>query len=748
MTMMTPKALVPKKAGSHRISETYPKSASRRYYLHVDGLRGFALALVVIFHVFIGRVSSGVDIFLFIGGLLLISSQLRNAQRPDGLTFSQSIIRILRRLYPALIVMVATGVLLSMMVLPPAQWADMFRHASAAALYCINWIFIQDGESYARAGSDADVFQHLWSMAVQVQIYIFLIALIVICVKIADYFGKEAKRLVTAIVSIFAIASFVFATWMIQYNQVENYYSTFSRFWEIALGGLVGMYLLDKVILSPLLRWISTIVGIVLIVGTGFVINGVEQFPGPLTLVPLTGAMLIIFSGNYGFAETKNWKTMGPVSLFETPFMLWLGRISYSLYLWHWMVLIIASHITDRPQFDIIQGVIVIAISVGLAWVTQKFVEQPLRQKTKPKRATFMQMITGKTKKNHRRSPSIAMRSAATVIVVMISTVAASPGIYAGVEYIKMEQLDRAVTANGGMEVAYPGAKAFTENKPSPENFDILPNPDNEVGMTFPQSQADGCYTNFEGEEIVWNKKDGTPCEYGDTSSKETMYIIGGSHSEMYLPALDEIGKRRGIKMIPMVKMGCALFQNEKWDGSEYPECQVFSESVVNYVLDNPPTKGIFHTSTRPSTVFGEGPETVPAGYIDSMRKFGQKGTPMYLVRDIPWSKKEEGGLKDVKICVSKARADGINIDEECGFDVSGSLSPEDPALTAYKGIPGITLMDLSDTFIKDGRMHPVVGNVLVYRDSHHITNMFAETQTKVLDEQMFGRKTVHPREN
>lgn len=633
-----------------------------------------------------------------------------------------------------------------MIVFPPAQWFDAYRHASAAALYCINWIFIQDGASYARAGSDADVFQHLWSMSVQLQIYVFIIALIIVCVKVAGRFGQDAKKIVTSSVGVLAIASFSYAVWMGNNNQVYNYYSTFSRFWEIALGGLVGMYLLDKVILAPLLRWIATTIGVILIVGTGFVLNGVEQFPGPLTLVPLIGAMLIIFSGNYGAAEKKSWKTMGPVSLFESRFMLWLGKISYSLYLWHWMVLIIAANLTNRPQFDILQGVVVIAISMCLAWLTHKFVEYPLRQKTKPKRATFAEIVTGKTKKNHRRSPSFAMRSAATVIVAMITVVATSPGIYLGIEYVKMLQLDRAVTANGGMGVAYPGAKAFTENKPVPEDFDILPNPDNEVGTTFPQSQKDGCFTNFESEEIVWEKSDGTPCEYGDTSSNETMYIIGGSHSEMYLPALDAIGKKRGIKMIMMVKMGCALYQGQKWDGSEYPECKTYSDKVVDYVLSNPPTKGILHTSTRPSTVFGDGPEIVPPGYVDSMRKFGEKNIPMYLVRDIPWSQKGESELRDAKICVSKTRSEGGDIEQECGFDVAGKMEAEDPAITAYSGIPNVTLIDLSDTFIKEGKALPVVGNVLVYRDSHHITNMFAETQTDELDRQMFGIRAVHPK--
>lgn len=740
--MMTPKTLVPRKGGSHRASSS---TSTRRYYHHIDGLRGFALALVVIFHVFIGRVSSGVDIFLFIGGLLLISSQLRNAQKEDGLSYTQSMLRILRRLYPALIVMIATGVVLSLMVIPPAQWEDMLRHASAAALYCINWIFIQDGDSYARASSDADVFQHLWSMSVQVQIYALLIALIVICVSLCKKTGKNAKNLVATVVAILAISSFVYAIWLGNHNQVENYYSTFSRFWEIALGGLIGLFVLDKVVFSPLLRWVSTLVGIVLIVGTGIVLNGVEQFPGPLTLVPLIGAMLIIFSGNHNQAEDKSWATMGPVLIFETPFMLWLGKISYSLYLWHWMVLIVAAHITSRPQFDPLQGIVVIGVSSMLAWATHTYVEQPLRQKKKPKRATLKEMLSGKAKRNHRRSPSVAMRSAATCIVVMIATVATSPGIYAGVEYMKKIQVEHAIAANGGKDVAYPGARAVTENKIVPDGVDIMPNPDEGVDNMYPQSQKDGCFADFKNDDIVFNKKDGTPCEYGDTSSDKTMYILGGSHSEMYLPALDDIAKRRGIKLIPLIKMGCALYLDKKWDNSDYPGCKDFSDKVVDYVLNNPPTEGIFHTSTRPSTATGVGPEIVPEKYVESMRKFADKNIPIYLMRDVAWSTTDDGKYDDMRICVSKARIDGKDISSECGFSSQGLLNDVDPSLEAYRGIPGVTLMDINSSIITDGWVNPIVGNVVVYRDSHHITNLFAETLTPMIEEQMFGRKTIHP---
>lgn len=737
---MTPKVLVPRQPGSHRAENTTSNLANR-YYRHIDGIRGFALALVVIFHIFVGKVSSGVDVFLFIGGLLLISSQLRNAQRDNGLSMHQSIIRIMRRLYPALIVAISGGLISSLMIYPPAQWSDILRHGSASSLYGVNWVFIQDNQSYARASSDADVFQHLWSMSIQFQIYVAIIALITLIAALSKKYGFSARKVTGITVSVLALASFAHAIWLNHIDQSANYYSTFSRFWEIALGGLVGLYLLDKVVLSPQLRWVSATIGIALIIFSGVVLNGVEQFPGPLTLLPLLGAMLIVFSGTRTKAEKTDLSSLGPVLLFETKPLLWLGKISYSLYLWHWVVIIITAQIVDAEDgIDPLVGIIVIVVSIAFACLSYFFVEKPLRQKTKPQRRTLQDVFLGSDRKKSRRaSKPLWMRTAASATVVMIVTVAVSPVIYTGVNYAKHKQLERYIEDHGGMSIAYPGAKSFLSHSNPPEDLKVLPDPNSEALEMMPQSQKDFCFSDFDNDDIVTERKDGNPCEYGDTSSDKTMYVIGGSHSEMYLPALDIIAKERGFKIVPMIKMGCALFHNQKWDGSDYPGCVDFSEKVVDYIKDNPPTEGIFHTSTRPESFTGKGPEVVPEGYLNAMREFSELGINMYLIRDVPWSVTEDGKPIDVRVCMSQALSDKRDdIDDYCGFPVANSMAEVDPALEAYKDISGVKLLDINSSLQKDGHVFPVVGNTLVYRDSHHITNLFAESLTDEIDRQMY----------
>ena len=717
---------------------------SNTYWTHIDGLRGFALTLVVIFHVFVGKVSSGVDIFLFIGGLLFVSSQTKNALRPGGISFTQSVIRILRRLYPALIVVISVATVLSLVIMPPAQWLDILHHASAAATYHINWTFISEGSSYARAGSQADVFQHLWSMSIQVQIYLMLLAVITIIVS-AMRRSPSSTKVINATVAVLSAASFVYAIYLNNTDQTNNYYNTFSRFWEIGLGSLVGVYLMGKVIMAPWLRWVSTIVGVTLIIGTGIVLDGVNQFPGALTLIPLLGAMMIIFAGTTAPGEKPTWKTMGVVSIFSTAPMLFLGKISYSLYLWHWVLLIIAKQVDWTPDSIAITGTAVIAISVVLAWATHKWVEVPLRQKAKPKRATLADMVLGRYSKKRRGTP-LAMKFGAVATTMLVAIVAFSPMVYYQINRVGQSAQERLIDDLGGFEVAYPGAMALVENRPVPEGLNISPSPHDEAKIMLPPNQEAGCFTDFDDMEIHLQDKDGKPCVYGEKDAKDSLYIMGGSHAEMYLPALDRIGKQRHFKVIVLVKMGCAFYQDVKVGDVPYPECVEFTDKVLDYVVKNPPTLGVFTTSTRPPTITGAGMETIPDGYVKAMRKLADAKIPMFLIRDIPWGTMPDGFFKDMRVCVSEAVSKGDDPNGACGQKASDSLLPSDPSKSRYAGIPGITLLDINMGFInKDGWVMPVVGNVLVYRDAHHITNTFAETLTPMIDAQMFGESTVHP---
>lgn len=727
-------------SGTHR-----RKNHEVSYFHHIDGIRGLAIALVVIFHVFVGKVSSGVDVFLFIGGLLFVASQTKNAVNPRGITVIQGLVRILRRLYPSLILVVLVSLVATLIVFPQTLHKDAIEHAAASVLSVVNIAFMVQGDDYVRAGQGSDAFQHLWSMSAQLQIYVAILLIISLCVFLLpstwdnDKRKKMSTRVVGSVITVLTALSLFYATMMVSHDQDANYYNTLSRFWEIGLGSLVGMFVMHRVILSPILRWFAGVTGLALIVCSGIFLDGVSVFPGAWTLVPLGGAFLLIISGNTFPTEKRTISSLGIVTYFlETTVMKWMGKISYSLYLWHWPVLLILGAVIGKEYSDPLVGIPVIIISLVLAYVTYKYVETPLRQSRKPKRTPLSGMFSPRYyNKNSRIGHSIA----AVVCVLSSFAMAISPVIYNGIQMQEQRQLDRQVEALGGYDEVYPGAQALLASQSTRDDVPILPQVNNLEDM-LPMTQKDQCFSTFDNNDLVLTKNNGRPCEYGDTSSKKTMYVIGGSHSEMYIPALDTIGKNRGIKIIPIIKMGCAFYQDTKFDESPYPGCLEWSDKLVDYVLKNPPTEGIFHTSTRPSDIVGYGPEVVPGKYVETMRKFSDAGIKSYLMRDIPWMVMGDHQQKDVRICVSDFSEKGYDI-RDCGQKASDFLLPEDPSKNAYAGIPNIQLMDINSGIISDDWVNPVVGNVLVYRDSHHLTNMFVNSLTPLIEQQMFTQITT-----
>lgn len=137
-------------------------SATRRPYRRdIDGLRGLAIALVVVFHVFVGRVSSGVDVFLLVGGVFFFGPQIRNALNPTGQTLVQSVIRLLRRLYPALLVVVTVTLAAGFVVYARARWAQTAEDAAASLTYRQNLHLADQGQDYAAVGRDVSLYQHI-----------------------------------------------------------------------------------------------------------------------------------------------------------------------------------------------------------------------------------------------------------------------------------------------------------------------------------------------------------------------------------------------------------------------------------------------------------------------------------------------------------------------------------------------------------------------------------------------------------
>ena len=728
------------------------RSSTMRY--DIEGLRGLAIGLVVIFHVFVGKVSSGVDVFLLLGGIFFFGSQLRNAQNPKGLTFIQSLIRIIRRLFPLLAVVVASVLAASLLLMNRLVHVQMAKDAVASLGYYINWQLAYSGREYTSVRTTVSPFQHLWSMSAQLQIYV---ASLVVVTLLALIFRKYARPALLVVLTAATVLSFAYATYFHFEDQTINYYSTLSRFWEIGLGGLLGMLLLRRdangnPVLRPLGRWTRTVMGIVglgMIISTGLFLDGADQFPGPWTLIPLGGALLVVLSGHSG-------EPVGVTRLLLTRPFQFLGRISYALYVWHWPILVLCVYYFNVPKVSPALGAAVIAASVVLAWLSNKLIERPLRQGKKPERNWVLL-----SPKYWAKSLSAWPKAVyAVLILVLAGSVVASPKYLQHREDVNSEQLWELAADKS----IYPGAASFLVNAPVPENMPIVP-PLEDFHALLPQTQPDGCQIGFDSDALILTKnfnRSDEECAYGDVNSDKTIYVIGGSHSEHYIPALDIVGRNRHVKMIPLLKMGCPVNAKiTRVNGEEYPSCLSWSEKVVDYIKENPPTEGIFMTGTRPTSIGGAGPEQVPQEYKDLVQSFTDQGIHSWLMRDNPWQTTDKGAPRDMRACVAEmmegkqgevaenedfpglANPGRPNFDEvlainaECGQSIWDSLLPVDPSIEAYKGMD-VTLMDLTAAICREDWCPSIIGNMAVYRDAHHFNNIFAETLAPEIEAQMF----------
>ncbi|WP_420098113.1 acyltransferase family protein [Corynebacterium sp.] len=730
------------------------RSALRR--TDIDGLRGVAIALVVVFHVFVGRVSAGVDVFLLLGGVFFFGPQIRNALDPAGLTVVQSVLRIVRRLYPALVTVVGVSLVAALVVYAPVRWSDTGMDAAASLLYLQNLNLTARGNDYAAIGTDVSVFQHIWSMSVQMQIYL---GSLVVIAGVAVLFRRR-RGLFAVLLGVATLASAVYATWLGGHDQGANYYSPLSRFWEIGLGGLFGMVALGRALPAAWrrLRLPAGVVGLALIIGTGLFLDGAAQFPGPWTLVPLAGAMLVILAGNPVEGE-RNARRTGVTGLLSTAPFQFLGRTAYSLYLWHWPILTLATFVVaervgvaDPPSGTGTSGTVtagglqgitatlgagtgtavgtgVIVVSLLLAWATLRFIEEPLQQTRRPRRS----WVLGDRAYLRAASQSRGKVSvAAVMVVVSVAVTVFGPTVshYNGTR--------AAALASEPLDLAdYPGPDAFLTGAGVPEGVDVIPDT-TEVTPMMPQTQDDGCFARFSGTDLVltedFNDSD-VPCAYGDGESDRTMYLAGGSHSEHFLPALDEIGRDRGIRIVPVLKMGCVVGMTlPRVNGDEYPECAEWQQKAQDYIVDNPPTDGVFMTVTRPSSMLGDGPDQIPPEYVDVVGRFSDAGIHTWGARDTPWLMSGPGKQLDARVCVAEDR------DGDCGVAQDDALAPVNPARAALQGLD-VTHIDLTSALCRDGRCPGVVGNVLVYRDTQHLTDRFSGLLAPEISRQMSGAR-------
>lgn len=358
------------------MNHKHPNLIHLKYRPDIDGLRAIAILAVVLFHSFPEIMPGGfigVDIFFVISGYL-ISTIIFSSLERDRFSLVEFYVRRINRIFPALILMLFSCLAVGWFVLFNDEYRQLGKHTVAGAGFIQNFILFIEGGYFDNA-ADTKPLLHLWSLAVEEQFYIFWPLLLALVWKRQWGFLK--------ITSFIAVISFAANIYLMHRNPTAAFYLPASRFWELMIGGMLAYAVLHRPQLIGKHKNTQSTLGFALLLIGLFFLNKGRDFPGWWALLPTLGAFFIITAGPNAWLNEK---------LLTNKLMLWIGLISYPLYLWHWPLLsYLRVVVGDASQLE--RGVAVL-IAVVLSWLTYMFIEKPFRFGKNPRVKSVYLLVT------------------------------------------------------------------------------------------------------------------------------------------------------------------------------------------------------------------------------------------------------------------------------------------------------------------------------------------------------------------
>jgi peptidoglycan/LPS O-acetylase OafA/YrhL len=344
-------------------------ASSIKYRPDIDGLRAVAVLPVVAYHLGFRPVTGGfvgVDVFFVISGFL-IGSMVFADIAADKFSLTTFYVRRIRRIFPALFTMMAATAIAAYFILYPAPFID-FGKSLAAATFSVSNFYFWATSGYFDAPAITKPLLHTWSLAVEEQFYLLFPPL-------ALALHRWAPRRVTLCIIVIALISLVWSAIGVFVAPNEAFYLLHTRAWELALGILLARGAAPK-LASPALRTGVAAAGLALIVGSVFLLTRDTPFPGLAAIPPCLGAAMLIAAGGAGDNPVSRLLSWKPI--------VFIGLISYSLYLWHWPIIVLYQQYLGSAFLFLFQKLQLAALMLVLSVLSWRFIEQPFRRLRAP----------------------------------------------------------------------------------------------------------------------------------------------------------------------------------------------------------------------------------------------------------------------------------------------------------------------------------------------------------------------------
>lgn len=671
--------------------EAINRPQQRKFLAEVQGLRALAVLMVVAYHVWFGRISGGVDIFLLISAFLLTGQFTRKLESGRGLELGKYWAHLFKRLLPLVVITLLLTLLGVYLLLPETQWKSMFGQTWASLFYYQNWFLAAESvDYYAADHSTASPMQHFWSLSIQGQIFILWPLIFALAALVARVAKLRIRALLMYMFGAVFLTSLVFSIATTHSNQTFAYFDTRARLWEFALGSLLALFLpyrnFNRAV-RVFLGWL----GIVGMLSCGIILQVGQQFPGYMALWPTLSAAFIIMAGHTG-------SRVGADRFLSWKPLVKLGDSSYALYLLHWPILVFFLVWSDRTEAGPRSGTAIVLVSIVGAYFATKYIDTPLRRN---------KWIEQKR------------RRAVVTILICVSVVAGVLGpLQVSMKIDEMRQASRMQAAQEELLRNYPGALALQEGFVDTADPGLPMTP----ALTALDKQWVSLGNSCEGDFYPNNELLNSGCTTSTAvpNAKKTIVVIGDSHAEQFTGALAPVAKENDWQLVALWLGGCD-FGFEDGSSNREVACQRFNGAALDYVLNlKPDAVSTVATDAKPDAPT----ETLIPGYERAVRTFVDAGIEVIGVRDNARS------AKNIAQCVA---SDGP---EACSFSAAEYLAASNPAESLNR-IDGAHMIDLTDQYCREDICHTVIGNVLVYMDGHHLTSDFARTMAPALGKRL-----------
>lgn len=649
------------------------KKPEKRYRPEIEGIRTIATLLIAVYHIWFGRVSGGVDVFFILSGFLITMSLLSRIERTGMVKLGEFYLGLARRLFTqaSLVVMVIGS--LSLVFLPQIEWGEIVKHMTASILYYENWRLAFDAVDYLAQDNSASPFQHYWSLGVQGQFYIVWPILIIMVYFLAQKVFKTPvrKTFLVALIIVFS-GSLSYSIYQTNLNQPWAYFDTFARMWEFSVGGLLAM-ILPYLFLN---KWVNTLLGwlgLLIVCLTGILLPVSTVFPGYLALVPISGVLMVIIA-------SENSTRFGVDRILSLKPLMFVGGLTYGIYLWHWPLLIFYQSYMNTKTVPVIDGVLILVLTLILSYISTKLVEVPVLK------IDIRQMKT----------------KVITLVVLMLCVAGSSTFLVS--LYIDNAKTEALVADYN--EEDYPGAMAIYEKKEPAAGIEPIPS------LLDVKSDVPSFYA--QDDCLVKNQIEVKKCSYGNLEDPDyTIALVGGSHSGHWFPALEILAEELSFQLDLYNHDGCR-FTNDDSLNHLTENCLAWNVNLMEQLKENPPDL-VFTTSTLNKH------DTVPVGYIDQWEQL-EGITTVFAVRDNPRMK------EDVPSCLENA-----DTPLDCAVARDEGVSKVLPWENTEGIPPNVIFADLTDYFCDVTTCYPVIGNVIVFRDDNHLTATYSRTLAPAL---------------